>query len=389
MPRFAGLRSLEAVLTAACNLRCSYCFQHRRSRRRMDWRTLRAAVDLLLRSPQPVITLSFYGGEPLLEFDLMRRAVEYAQRAASPSREIRVELFTNGLLLDREQAAFLAEQRVRTQISHDGLPPAQDLRGRGTFARLDALLDRLRQEQPGHWCECVEVGMTLSGANLPVLADSVDYFIGKGVRTVRLAPLVTSDPDWGPGSTEELDRQMARVYRTSLLVMRFSGEVPFVPFRRVRGNVVPQRLRGWMCAAARGDALTIDVDGRVAGCVLLAPSYQRPGAWGDLAARSSLGHVTSLDLARSLPAYRRLLRLQGTFAGKGRMRTGYGSCRTCHFRRECFVCPASVPLAGASLGLGRIPDSACAFNQVTLSYRRRFPAAPSPRQRLAPQLASG
>lgn len=374
MPPRGGLRSLEVVLTGSCNLRCSYCFQDRRSRRRMGWPTLCAAVDQLLRSPHAFPSLSFYGGEPLLEFDLMRRAVEYARAAAPPGREIRFDLFTNGLLLDRDKAAFLAEHRIRTQISHDGLPPAQDLRGRGTFARLDAVLDLLRRKQPGHWCERVEVGMTLTAANLPFLADSVDYFLRKGVRTVRLAPLITPDPDWGPGSAEELGRQMARVYRTSVLVLRLSGEVPFAPFRRVRGSPAPQRLDGWMCAAARGDALTVDVDGRVTGCVLLAPSYQRPGAWTDRVPRLSLGHVTSLDLARRLPGYRRLLRRQGTFWDKGRMHAGYGECRACRFRRECFVCPASVPPAGAAAGPRRIPDPACAFNRVALSYRRRFPA---------------
>lgn len=376
MTRIEGLRSLEVVLTASCNLRCRYCFQDRRSRRRMDWRTLRAAVDLLLRSSHPVLTLGFYGGEPLLEFDLMRRAVEYARDAAPPAREVRFELFTNGLLLDREKAAFLSGQRIRTQISHDGLPPAQDLRGPGTFGRLDAVLDLLRREQPAHWCERVEVGVTLTAANLPFLADSVGYFLRKGVRTVRLAPLITPDPGWGPDSAAELARQMARVYRTSLLVRQLSGEVPFEPFRRARGRPTPQRLEGWMCAAARGDALTVDVDGRVAGCVLLAPSYQRPGGWGELAARSSLGHVTSLDLGSRLAAYRRILRREGAFSDKGRKRTGSGPCRSCRFRRECFVCPASAPLAGA--GPRRIPDPPCAFNQVTLSYRRRFLAAAPP-----------
>jgi len=367
-----GLRSLEVVLTGSCNLRCSYCYQERHSRR-MEWRTLRAAVDLLLRSPRPGTTLSFYGGEPLLEFDLMRRAVEHARASAPPGRAIRFEVFTNGLLLDREKAAFLAEHRVRTQISHDGLPPAQDLRGRGTFARLDEVLDLLRREQPEHWCRLVEVATTLTGANLRVLADSVDYFLRKGVRTIRLAPRLTPDPDWGPGSVVELARQLGRVYRASLVLWRLSGEVPFAPFRRARGRAAPQRLEGWMCAAPRGDALTVDVDGRVTGCVLLARSYQAPGRLDGLPERLGLGHVDRLDLAGRLPAYRRLLRRHGAFHGKGRMRSGYGPCASCRFRGDCFVCPASLPLAGA--GARDVPDLLCAFNQVTASYRRAFLAA--------------
>jgi sulfatase maturation enzyme AslB (radical SAM superfamily) len=374
VPRLDGVRSLEVVLTASCNLRCRYCFQDRRSRGRMEWPTLRGAVDLLVASPCPQPTLSFYGGEPLLAFDLLRRAVEHARARAAPGREPRFELFTNGLLLDREKAAFLAQHRVRTQISHDGVAPAQALRGPGTFERLDELLERLRQEQPGYWCELVELGLTLSGANLPMLADSVDYFLSRGARTVRLAPLLTPDPDWDDGSPAELDRQLARVFRTSLLLQRLSGEVPFAPFRRERRGPAAQPPFGWMCAAARGDALTVDVDGSVTGCVLLALSYQTPARLGGLPARLSLGHVTRLDLARRLPSYRRVLRHHGAFSDKHRKRTGHARCASCSFARECFVCPASIAFAGSAAGPRRIPDRLCAFNRVTLGYRRRFPS---------------
>ena len=42
----------------------------------MDWAVLRSALDVLLRSGHPAPVLSFYGGEPLLEFPTIRRAVE-------------------------------------------------------------------------------------------------------------------------------------------------------------------------------------------------------------------------------------------------------------------------------------------------------------------------
>lgn len=367
------MRSLEVVLTASCNLRCRYCFQDRRPRGRMEWPVLRAAVDRLLASRGPRPTLAFYGGEPLLAFDLVRRAVEHARARAGPARAPRFELTTNGLLLDREKAAFLAEHEVRTQISHDGVEPAQELRARGTFLRLEEVLERLRREQPAHWCERVELGLTLSGANLPWLADSFDYFLALGVRTVRLAPLLTPDREWNAGSAAELDRQLARVYRTSLVVRRLTGDVPFAPFRRGGAGAVAQPPVGWMCAAARGSALTVDVDGSVTGCVLLARSYQAPGRMDGLPAKLGLGHVARLDLARRLPEYRRALRRHGAFSDKARKRTGHGRCAACSFRTECFVCPASIPLAGGPAGPRRIPDRLCEYNRVLLGYRRRFP----------------
>ena len=84
------------------------------------------------------MSLLFIGGEPLLEFPLMRQAVEYIEDA--PARHLRVhyEIVTNGTLLRDEQTAFLAEHDFDVQFSFDGVPAAQDLRGAGTFAVLDA-----------------------------------------------------------------------------------------------------------------------------------------------------------------------------------------------------------------------------------------------------------
>ena len=59
---FTDIRGLSVVLTAACNLRCAYCYQDRRSGWRMSWSTLRQAIDLLLSSRHTEVTLRFYGG---------------------------------------------------------------------------------------------------------------------------------------------------------------------------------------------------------------------------------------------------------------------------------------------------------------------------------------
>ena len=113
------LRGLDLVLTAECNLRCAYCYQSRSLRGSMSEDTLRAAVDLVRRSRGPAVTLAFYGGEPLLERALLRRAVEYASGSRPGRSPVRFHLTTNGTLLDADAAA--AHARVRGRRVHD--PP--------------------------------------------------------------------------------------------------------------------------------------------------------------------------------------------------------------------------------------------------------------------------
>jgi len=168
-----GLRGVTVILTATCNLRCTYCFQDRKQPQRMRWETLRAAVDLLLGSRWDDLALWFGGGEPLLEFPNVRRAVEYAESACPARRSLHFGLSTNGLLLGDGCADFLAAHRVSTQISFDGLPAAQDRRAPGSFGPLDARLRHLRRRHPRWFAEELEVAITVTGGNVAVLAGGV------------------------------------------------------------------------------------------------------------------------------------------------------------------------------------------------------------------------
>ena len=144
MARPAEITQLDVILTAGCNLRCSYCYQNDKKARRMKWDTLRASADLVLASQRPQVGLLFVGGEPLLEFPLIQRAVEYIEERRTASQRIQYQVITNGTLLVDDHLDFFADHGFEVQLSFDGVEPAQQLRGRGTFATLDALLDRLR-----------------------------------------------------------------------------------------------------------------------------------------------------------------------------------------------------------------------------------------------------
>src|SRR5262245_61579651 len=97
-----GISTLEVVLTASCNLRCSYCYQNAKQARRMEWDTLRHALDLALKSQRPDLHIVFLGGEPLLELPLVRRALEHVEARLPKDKRIKYTLSTNGLLLDDE-----------------------------------------------------------------------------------------------------------------------------------------------------------------------------------------------------------------------------------------------------------------------------------------------
>src|SRR5262249_36263700 len=158
--------------------------------------------------------------------DLFREAVEYSERVRPAGKRVRLFTSTNGTLLDAERARFLAAHGVRTQISCDGVPAAQDFRGRGTFQGLGPTLRRLRAREPRFFRDRVSVAMTVHPATVSHLADSVRYFLRRGVTTIDMQPIVTHDPSWKTESIQELDRAFAKVYRLCRRHMRLTGEVP-------------------------------------------------------------------------------------------------------------------------------------------------------------------
>jgi sulfatase maturation enzyme AslB (radical SAM superfamily) len=384
------VRTLEVVLTASCNLRCTYCYQNAKQGRRMEWDTLRAGLDVVLRSAPPDVKVLFYGGEPLLELPLVRRAVAYVTEARPAGKRVQYVMSTNGMLLDEEAAAFLAEHRFETQVSFDGVPRAQAARGLGTYDKLDALLDRLSVDHPIFYRRDFLTSITLHSGNVQHLADSVDYFLDKRVAHIAMGPLFTHDPGWTEAHGAELDRQFARIFERSLRRYEDTGEVPVELFRKTGAPPRPAPEGAAVCAAGRGDTLAIDVDGQVHGCVTFAESYQRLPS--DLLKSRldpmRMGHVRDEAFPRRLALYPEAARAAGLFHDKQNKHSAYGRCGECRHLAECGVCPTSTGHIPGNTDPDRIPDNMCAYNLVSLAYKERFPRQADPLERLtgrAPQ----
>lgn len=123
-----NLNILILEVTQSCNLRCKYCLfddQNQMKRQHgnisMDEDVAYKAIDLLATNSKckDEVALTFYGGEPLLKFDLIKKAVEYAREIMS-SKSISFSLTTNGTLLTESIAKYFAENNFNLVISLDG-----------------------------------------------------------------------------------------------------------------------------------------------------------------------------------------------------------------------------------------------------------------------------
>ena len=102
------------VVTTACNMSCVYCQANNGVTTPTDFMSrevARRAVDLALKSPARHLSFEFQGGEPLLNFPVIRYIVEYAE-SQKADREIRYSVVSNLTLLTDEMIAFFKQYRV-------------------------------------------------------------------------------------------------------------------------------------------------------------------------------------------------------------------------------------------------------------------------------------
>ena len=129
-----GIERLVLQVTQRCNFSCRYCHNiHSRSARfvsektDMSWDVAKSSIDFLIEHSQDseTIDIYFYGGEPLLNFALIKRVVEYTEERIS-TKVVTYHITTNGSLLTEEIALFLATYRFKVAISLDGSKERQD-----------------------------------------------------------------------------------------------------------------------------------------------------------------------------------------------------------------------------------------------------------------------
>lgn len=113
------------VTTLRCNHKCIYCQSQavgeKETKTDMKWETAKKSIDFAFKSTSPEITLEFQGGEPLLNWDIVKKSIQYARRKEKETRKkLNLALVTNFALMDKEKASFLLENEVSLCTSLDG-----------------------------------------------------------------------------------------------------------------------------------------------------------------------------------------------------------------------------------------------------------------------------
>lgn len=190
------------ILTLRCNQACVYCHASRKSpnARGFDMSRATAArvLDVVFQSPSPSLTIEFQGGEPSLNFDVLRFMVEEAyRRNETARRELYFSLVSNLSPLEPAQIDFLIDHGVMVCTSIDGPALLHDRNrrlGRGSAyqeaRRVMALFaEGYRRRGLDPSLAFVNALATVSRAALDQPEALVDEYVALGQKAVHLRPL--------------------------------------------------------------------------------------------------------------------------------------------------------------------------------------------------------
>jgi His-Xaa-Ser system radical SAM maturase HxsB len=183
------------VVTLRCEHNCPYCQVSRQSEDRtafdMSEEMARAALDLAFRSPSPNLKIEFQGGEPLLNFELIKTIVGEAEdRNRTAGKHLAFVIATNLALMSREILDFCREHGIGISTSLDGpksLHNANRPRPGGdsyekTIAGIRMVRDHLGEDR-------VSALMTTTEASLQCVQEIIDEYLAQGFSEIFLRPL--------------------------------------------------------------------------------------------------------------------------------------------------------------------------------------------------------
>jgi uncharacterized protein len=176
------IRSLTLEMVNYCNFHCRHCFEDKiydwTKNEKMSFNTAKRAIDgfisILKKANNAWGTITFTGGEPLLNWEVMEQIIEYGNIVSkSASVKIFWEIFTNASLLNDSIIRIMEENNFMVVISLDGIGKENDrfrrfINGRGTFKNIIKGMDGLSRH-----CIDYKVELVLNDYNF----DSVERVI--------------------------------------------------------------------------------------------------------------------------------------------------------------------------------------------------------------------
>lgn len=207
------VKALCLHIAHTCNLNCSYCFasqgKYHGERAIMSYEVGKRALDFLIKNSgtRKNLEVDFFGGEPLMNFDVVKQLVEYARSIEKEKgKNFRFTLTTNGILIDDDVIEWANRECSNVVLSLDGRKEIHDryrvdYAGNGSWDRIVPKFQKLVEARNG---QNYYMRGTFTHSNPDFLKD-VQQMLDLGFRELSMEPVVCAPGEPSALTADDLD----------------------------------------------------------------------------------------------------------------------------------------------------------------------------------------
>lgn len=204
------IKALCLHVAHTCNLNCEYCFasqgKYHGERALMPFEVGKRALDFLIKNSgtRHNLEVDFFGGEPLMNFDVVKKLVKYArEKEKEYNKNFRFTLTTNGLLIDDEVIDFANKEMSNVVLSLDGRKEVHDnlrktISGQGSY---DIIIPKFKKLVNARGGKNYYIRGTFTHNNVDFLKDIL-HMADLGFKELSMEPVVCA-PNEPYALTEE------------------------------------------------------------------------------------------------------------------------------------------------------------------------------------------
>ncbi len=208
------VKALCLHVAHTCNLNCSYCFasqgKYQGERALMSFEVGKQAFDFLIANSgtRRNLEVDFFGGEPLMNFEVVKKLVEYARSVEKKhNKNFRFTLTTNGMLIDDEVIDFANREMSNVVLSLDGRPEIHnhfrvDYNGKGSYEKIVPKFKKLVEARGG---KDYYMRGTFTHNNVDFTND-IFHMADLGFRELSMEPVVCPPNDPYALTNEDLPK---------------------------------------------------------------------------------------------------------------------------------------------------------------------------------------
>lgn len=200
-------------LTSQCNIRCEYCYVDFKNDK-LDFSLAKNIVDYLVLKEWNEKIISFFGGEPMLEFENLKNIVEYAKKKfEEKNKQISFKVATNFLLMNEEKMDFLRENNFEIHISMNGnVENNNKMRDNSTERLLKNFEKFLSSEERKN----IVILLAFSNFEIKNLRENIEFILNLWFQKINLEMIFGKKYNWQKTDFLALQEEFVKIKNSEI-----------------------------------------------------------------------------------------------------------------------------------------------------------------------------